>query len=315
MRKLNCNIGYQCGNGCINKLYKCPSEKSPQVSNSIGRYVMFAKRVAIPTAKGELKKKFKELKTLMGTLKVNTQLINEATDEIVNKTIGVIVKKLEEQKMSDNDVEVLYNKIIDNSPEETRKYLEENPIVKESIIRTLALTASIGTGIDPKWDEYSFEVIPNLTVQGHKVGGYHDKDNKKIQIDKIEGTTFVNGPDEVASAFAHEIAHGVEIKVGPDRLKEALDLHSIGYNFEGSMGKLTISEGEICRKYAKGGYKDEDGNIYATELIATLFELIENYYNNRQILAKTLLNAKGEPNKQLAFAWYILFNEKSPWEV
>lgn len=119
--------------------------------------------------------------------------------------------------MSDENVEVLYNKIMDNSPKETKKYLEENPEVKESIIRTLALTANIGDEKNLKWDEYSFEVVPNLVVQGNKVGGYHDKDNKKIQIDKVEGI-LINGPLEVANAFAHEIAHGVEIKIGPDRL-------------------------------------------------------------------------------------------------
>lgn len=306
-RKKNCKIGYQCGNSCISKTFKCTSVKSESIP--IGRFVMLAKGIAGPL--GEIKKGFKDFKAIQKAPKVNIELLQKAVDDIKDKTLGVIKRKLEEKKLSDEEVNRIYNSIMDNSPEETRKYLEENPVVMNSIKKTLAYTAGIGSNKDPEWDKYVFDIVPNLVIQGQKVGGYHDKDNRRISIDRIDTSILHDGPSIVANAFAHEIAHGVEIKVGPKKIKEALDAEGIGYDFEESMGKLKVSEGELVRKYAKGAYKDDNGELYATELVATLFELLDD--NAEIITVSALLNSKGIPKAQLNYVWRILFDEQSPW--
>lgn len=188
---------------------------------------MLARGIAGPL--GEIKKGFKAIQKAPRS---NPELLQKAARDIEDKTLGVIKRKLEEIKLPDEEVNRIYNSIIDNSPEETKKYLEENPIVMESIKKTLAYTAGIGSGKDPEWDKYAFDVVPNLVVQGYKVNGYHDKDNKRISIERIDSSILLDGPPYVANAFAHEIAHGVEIKVGPEKMKEALDAEGIGYKFE-----------------------------------------------------------------------------------
>lgn len=305
--KRNCKIGHQCGNSCISKTFECTSLKSESIP--IGRFVMLARGIAGPL--GEIKKGFKDFKAIQKAPKTDVELLNKVANDIQDKTLGVIKRKLEEIKLPNEEVNRIYDSIMDNSPEETRKYLEENPIVTESIKKTLAYTAGIGSGKDPEWDKYAFDVVPNLVVQGYKVNGYHDKDNKRISIERVDTSVVRDGPPAVANAFAHEIAHGVEIKVGPEKMKEALDAEGIGYEFEGSMGKLKVSEGELVRKYAKGAYKDDNGELYATELVATLFELLDD--NADIITVSALLNSKGIPKAQLNYVWRMLFDEPSPW--
>jgi hypothetical protein len=305
--KRNCKIGHQCGNACISKTFECTSLKSESIP--IGRFVMLAKGIAGPLA--EIKKGFKDFKAVQKLPKADIELLKKTVDNIKDKTLGVIERKLEENKLPDEEVDRIYNRIIYNSPDETREYLEKNPVVVESIRKTLAYTAGIGGGKDPEWDKYAFDIVPNLVVQGHKVNGYHDKDNKRISIERVDDSVITIGAPYVANAFAHEIAHGVEIKVGPDKMKEALDAEGILYDFEGSMGMLKVSEGELTRKYAKGAYKDDSGELYATELVATLFELLDG--NTEIVTISALLNSKGIPKAQLNYAWRILFDEPSPW--
>lgn len=305
-----CSKGFPCSNSCINRNYKCESSTLHPKSNLINNYVMYAKRVNNPI-KTELKNTFKELK---GGESGNR---GELLSLVREKTIGLITKKLEANSLNEEDTNKLYNKILDNSPQSSREYLEKYPKVAEALKRSLSLSYNIGDNKIP-WEDYKIEFFDDLVVEGFKVEGFHNKDTNEIKIQKREEsviTSLDEALEMVCATVAHEIAHSIELQTGPSKIKEALEYIGIEPTpeFEGNMGKMKIPEGEVSNKYAKVAYKDSNNELYATELISTLFELIIN--NPKYIIPGHYLNKKGEPLKQFSYAWMLLFNEQAPWNV